>query len=125
MAHFRQSVASAGLVVSLLLLVGCLPGYTVEERYPEPAELTLTGTLAGVRSQAEECVWLIDRARTKFHLILPTGWSVAYGPVRLTDPAGVLFAKDGDLLRVFGPNVVGETTCSSRPPFIVERIEKL
>lgn len=124
MAHFRQSVARADLVVSLLL-VGCVPGYTVVETYPEPAELTLTGTLAGVRSQAEECLWLIDRRRTKFHLVLPAGWSVAYGPVRLTDPAGVLFAKDGDLLRVFGPNVVGETVCSSRPPFIVERIEKL
>jgi len=124
MAHFRQSVASAGLVVSLLL-VGCVPGYTVEETYPEPAELTLTGTLAGVRSQAEECLWLIDRARTKFHLVLPTGWSVAYGPVQLTDPAGALFAKDGDLLRVSGPTVIGESSCSSRPPFIVERIERL
>jgi hypothetical protein len=124
MAHFRQSAARAGLLV-YVLLVGCVPGYTVEERYPEPAELTLTGTLAGVRSQAEECLWLIDRTRTKFHLVLPTGWSVAYGPVRLTDPAGVLFAKDGDLLRVSGPSVVGETACSSRPPFIVERIEKL
>ena len=125
MAHVRQSVASAGLVVTMLLLVGCVPGYPVEETYPEPAELTVIGTLAGVRSQAEECVWLIDRARTKFHLVLPAGWSVTYGPVRLTDPAGVLFARDGDLLRVSGPTVVGESACSSQPPFIVERIEKL
>jgi hypothetical protein len=58
-------------------------------------------------------------------LVLPTGWSVTYGPVRLTDAAGVLFAKDGDLLRVSGPTVVGESGCSSRPAFIVERIEKL
>jgi hypothetical protein len=109
----------------MLLLVGCVPGYTVEETYPKPAERTLTGTLAGVRSQAEECVWLIDRAGTKFHLVLPTDWSVAYGPVRLTDPAGVPFAKDGDLLRVSGPTVIGETMCAAGPPFIVERIEKL
>ena len=125
MAHFRQSVASAGLVVPLLLLVGCVPGHFVVETYPEPAELTLIGTLAGVRSQTEECLWLIDRALTKFDLVLPTGWSIAYGPVRVTDPAGVLFAKDGDLLRVSGPTVIGESSCSSQPPFIVERIQKL
>jgi hypothetical protein len=109
----------------MYLLIGCGPGYTVEKTYPEPAELTVIGTLAGVRTQAEECVWLIDRAGTKFDLVLPSGWSVAYGPVRLTDPAGIVFAEDGDMLRVSGPTVFGESACSSGPPFIVERIEKL
>jgi hypothetical protein len=116
--------ALAGVAISILL-VGCLPGHTVEVTYPEPAQLTVTGTLAGVRTQAEECVWLIDQAGTKFDLVLPSGWSVAYGPVRLTDAAGVAFAKDGDTLRVSGPTVFGESACSSRPPFIVEHIEKL
>jgi hypothetical protein len=125
MAHFRQGAASALLVVSMLPLIGCGPGYTVEETYPKPAELTVTGTLAGVRTQAEECVWLIDRAGDKFDLVLPSGWSVAYGSVRLIDPAGVVFAEDGDMLRVSGPTVFGVSACSPGPPFIVERIEKL
>jgi hypothetical protein len=119
------SRALASLAIAMLLLVGCGPGYTVEETYPKPAELTVTGTLTGVRSQAEECVWIVDASGTKFDLVLPTGWSVAYAPVRLTDPAGVLFARDGDTIRVSGPTVFGETMCASGPPFIVEQIEKL
>ena len=115
----------AGLAISLLLLVGCIPGHTVEVTIPEQVELTVTGTLAGERTQARECVWLIDRAGQKFDLVLPTGWSVAYNPVRLTDPSGRIFAGDGDALRVSGPTVIGETMCASGPPFIVEHIEKL
>jgi hypothetical protein len=92
---------------------------------PEQVELTVTGTLAGERTQERECVWLIDLAGTKFDLVLPTGWSVAYGPIRLTDPSGRILAEDGDALRVSGPTVFGESMCSSGTPFIVEHIEKL
>lgn len=109
----------------MLLLVGCASGRIVEETYPKPADLTVTGTLAGVSTQAEECLWVIDRAGAKFSLVLPRGWSVAYKPVRLTDPNGALFAEDGDTLRVFGPTVFGETMCAPGPPFIVEQIVKL
>jgi hypothetical protein len=68
---------------------------------------------------------LVDRAGTKFALVLPTGWSVAYGPVRLTDPSRKAYAKAGDALRVSGPTVIGETMCAFGPPFIVEDIERL
>jgi hypothetical protein len=113
------------VTISMLLVAGCIPGNTVEVTIPEKVEITVTGTLAGERTQVRECVWLIDRAGTKFDLVLPTGWSVAYGPVRLTDPNGKIFAEVGDILRVSGPTVIGETMCASGPPFIVEHIERL
>jgi hypothetical protein len=74
----------AALVISVLLLGGCIPGHTVEEPMPGQGEVIVTGTLTGVRTQAEECVWLIDRTGRKFDLWwLPTGWSVAYEPIRV------------------------------------------
>jgi hypothetical protein len=115
----------ACLALSVLMLAGCGGGYTVEQTYPEPSERNVTGTLTGVLSQTQECLWLIDAAGTTFGLELPEGWSVAYRPVRVIDPAGVVFAKDGDTVRVTGPTVFGETMCASGPPFIVEHIEKL
>lgn len=115
----------AGLALSILLLVGCGPGYTDERTYPEQVGLTVTGTLAGERTREHECVWLIDQTGKKVDLVLPTGWTVAYRPVRLTDPGGKLFAQDGDTLTVSGPSVFGETMCASGPPFVVERIEKV
>jgi hypothetical protein len=118
-----RTVACVALPV--LMLAGCGGGYTVEQTYPEPSERSATGTLTGVLSQTQECLWLIDAAGTKFELILPTGWAVAYRPIRITDPAGVVFANDGDAVRVSGPTVFGETMCASGPPFIVERIDKL
>lgn len=119
------SRALASLAIAMLLLAGCGGGYTVEQTYPEPSERSVTGTLTGVLSQTHECLWLIDAAGTKFGLELPEGWSVAYRPVRVIDPAGEIFAKDGDTVRVTGPTVIGETLCASGPPFIVEHMEKL
>ena len=116
----------AALVVSMLLLVSCIPGHTVEEPMPGLGEVTVTGTLTGVRTQAEECVWLIDGTGRKFDLWwLPTGWSVDYEPIRLIDPAGAIFAREGDMLRVSGPGGVGESGCASGPPLVVEHIERL
>ena len=125
MSLFGLTRALFVVTTSMLLLFGCGPGYAVTETYPEQVELTLVGTLAGERTQEQECVWLIDRARTKFHLVLPGGWTVAYNPVRLIDPEGRTIAEDGDTLTAFGPTVIGETMCAAGPPFIVERIEKV
>lgn len=116
----------AALLISVVLLSGCIPGHTVEEPMPGQGEVTVTGTLAGVRTHEEECVWLIDRTGRKYDLWwLPTGWSVAYEPTRLIDPAGVVYARDGDTLRVSGPGGVGESGCAPGPPLVVEHIEKL
>jgi hypothetical protein len=115
----------ASLVLAILVLVGCGSGHTEERTYPDQVGLTVTGTLAGERTQEHECVWLIDQTGKKFDLVLPTGWWVAYRPVRLTDPGGKLFAQDGDTLTVSGPSVFGETMCASGPPFIVEQIDRV
>ena len=120
-ARARPLVA---LALSLLFLVGCIPGHTVEE--PMFGEVTVTGTLTGVHTQAEECVWIIDRTGRNFELWwLPTGWSVAYEPIRLIDPAGAIFARERDMLRVSGPGGVGESGCAPGSPLAVEHIEKL
>jgi hypothetical protein len=111
--------------LALLSLLGCGSGYTETRTYPEQVGLTVTGILAGERTQEHECVWLVDAAGKKFDLMLPTGWSVAYKPVRLSDPDGKLFATDGDTLTVSGPSVFGETLCASGPPFVVEQIQKV
>lgn len=47
----------AALVISVVLLRGCIPGHALEERMPGQGEVTVTGTLTGVRTHAEECVW--------------------------------------------------------------------
>jgi hypothetical protein len=42
--------------ICALLAVGCMPGQTVELTIPAQVEQTVTGTLAGERTQVRECV---------------------------------------------------------------------
>lgn len=123
---FPRARPLAAHVISVLLLGGCIPGHTVEEPMPGQGEVIVTGTLTGVRTQAEECLWLVDRTGRKFDLWwLPTGWSVAYEPIRLIDATGATFASEGDTLRVSGPGGVGGSGCAPGPPLVVEHIEKV
>lgn len=122
-------VLNAGVRTSLTflavaILVGCSPGRTVEQTHPA---FVFVGRLEAGRSpQGSDCAWLVSASGDRLEVFYPDGWNVEFNPVRLTDPTGHLFAREGDLVRVTGPgDAIGESICSSGPPLPATSVENL
>jgi hypothetical protein len=118
----RRTTGRRSIAIALLatLVIGCVPG---REVVSTPATVVLVGRLDGEQTQARECLWLVDDAETKIDLLLPTGWRAQFDPVIVIDSTGTSVARAGDRIRVTGPKVVGETLCSTQPPFEVVTLE--
>jgi hypothetical protein len=109
-------------LLALMTILSCGGGETIVYG---PAQIQLIGTLSGERSQSSECLWLTEPNGVRWHLVPPPTWTVKFSPTRLFDPEGSLVAREGDLIRAEGPSAVGESTCSSEPPFPAETIDRI
>jgi len=99
-------VAAIGLGV---VAAGCIPGELVEQT---PRPLSLEGTLQQGRVDGWECAWLIDARGRRIDVMYPPGWDVKFDPVRLVAASGQVVAEEGDVIRVAGPESIGDSVCS-------------
>jgi hypothetical protein len=106
-------------LVAVLATVGCVPGELVVET---PRRVALVGRLQEGRVGEWDCAWLVDADGRRFSVDYPPDWDLLLHPVRLVDPSGRVAAKDGDIIRVSGPEVIGESLCSD-DVFIAETVE--
>lgn len=97
----------ASVVLTTVLLAGC--GSTVEEPDEIVATPTedrtgvaedLTGTLEGDAALEGGCAWL-DTPTGRFEVTYPDGYELAFDPLRLEGPDGVV-ARAGDPVTVRG-----------------------
>jgi hypothetical protein len=118
-----RQVVRTWSVVALVLAVstGCVTGRVVEAT---PERLTLVGTLDGIGTQTRQCAWLVHDG-VKTDVVWPAGWRVDFDRVQVFDASGALFAREGDRLRLVGPNVAGASDCSTSPPFVARSVDLL
>jgi hypothetical protein len=124
--------AVAAIAVTLLLLAGCGsaggdPAAT-EPPSPTPRESptgqvsgSVTGTLGGDAGLEGGCAWL-DTPQGRIQVIYPDGYDVAFDPLRLSGPDGVV-AEEGDTVTVRGE--LGEglvSTCQVGPMFTATEV---
>lgn len=108
------------LVVGLALVSsGCVGGELVVQT---PRQLSLQGRLEGGHVDEWECAWLVDAGGRRVEVMYPPGWEVRFNPVRLVDPSDGVAAEDGDVVRVTGPEGIGDSVCS-HDVFSAETVE--
>ena len=96
--------------IGLALVSGaCVGGGLVVQT---PRQLSLEGRLAAGRVDEWECGWRIDVRGRRVDVMYPPGWEVRFHFVRLVGPSGDVAAKEGDIVRVMGPEGIGESVCS-------------
>jgi hypothetical protein len=112
------------LVVAAVLVSSC--GGTLVTS--SAATVTFTGRLGGGLSSGPDpvdCSWLQDDAGRRVEVIYPERWDLRFRPLEVVDPAGRVFARAGDELRVTGPGGgIGGSICSTGLPFVAVTVEK-
>jgi len=115
----RAVIGSCWLV---LTSVACLPGYEVTSCVPGGEAtscgevMSFKGRLVVARAEFEgaafDCDWLVGTDGRRLAVIYPPGWDQRYGPFRLLDPSGRVFAEEGDVLRItYTTGGIGESVC--------------
>lgn len=123
-------VVTALFIAFAVVASGCLGGQQVSLT---PPVATFVGHLRGGPSEGEDpimCDWLENEGQARL-VLYPPGWDVLYEPTRLVDPAGMVVAREGDLVKVSGTlDPTGQSLCfpgSSKvgPMIGADRVEVL
>lgn len=108
-ARARPRMRLAAIVGLGVMGAGCVPGELVVQT---PRQLSLEGRLQEGRVDEWECAWLVDARGRRVDVMYPSGWDVKFRPVRLIDASGDVVAQEGDVVRVTGPEGIGDSVCS-------------
>jgi hypothetical protein len=109
-----RTPAKLGLRLCFLVGLGLVSSACVEGELvvQAPRPLSLEGRLEAGRVGEWECAWLVDAGGRRVDVMYPPGWEVRFHPVRLVDASGDGAAKEGDVVRVRGPEGIGDSVCS-------------
>jgi hypothetical protein len=111
------------------MAAGCfVAGGSIVTEPPQPTVVVIGRFAAGPTDAADPvmCEWLEDDNGNRTFVIYPTGWDVAYEPLRLLDGGGRVIAREGDKIRVTGrADDFGVSLCAPGKPLSAETVEVL